>query len=275
MDYLGIMHKAAQEYWRNALADGPCTPFPVLPVAIEDVVVDNKLEHQILLHGTKAHDITPPYLIRAAWALVASRAAYSNDVVFGIVVSGSDELGGAVVTGDAVASPHDDSMVPVRVRMAGDQAVLKYLQGIQQQAQEMVPFESVGLQQIANLCPDNQQACTFQALLDIQTQQGDETAQTQQQKPGINKHALRLTLRLGLDSIMASASFDSRVVSSQTMQNLMQQFDTVLTQLYVATPTQKLMDIQMVTKEDLERIWDWNGSIPASMDRCIHDTHPA
>ena len=76
------------DYWRKALADCDCTPFPALPPSVQQPVADRVMEHQLPQPRKRSLDITTSTLIRAAWALVAGRMTNSDDVVFGVTVSG-------------------------------------------------------------------------------------------------------------------------------------------------------------------------------------------
>ncbi len=60
---------------------------------------------------------------------------------------------------------------------------------------------------------------------------GRETAQR-----WFNTYALVLELQLGLDTITARASFDSRVMKLQTVQGLLERLDFVMQQLDRADP---------------------------------------
>ena len=55
------------------------------------------------------------------------------------------------------------------------------------------------------------------------------------------------------------------------MQKLLEQLESVMRQLDSASPEQKLTEIEMVTQQDLEEIWEWNSTVPASVDRCVHE----
>ncbi len=58
--------------------------------------------------------------------------------------------------------------VPVRACVLGTQLVSAFLQDLQQQSIEMIPYEQTGLHRIAKLRVDAQHACGFQTLLVVQ-----------------------------------------------------------------------------------------------------------
>ncbi len=110
-------------------------------------------------------DTTTSTLVRAAWAIIASRYTNSDDVVFGATVTGRH----APVAGEIEAMIGTTiATVPVRARVWDDQLVSAFLRAMQQQSTEMIPYEQTGLQRISKLGADAQHACGFQTLLVVQ-----------------------------------------------------------------------------------------------------------
>ena len=260
-------------YWRNALADCDCTPFPALPPSVQQPAADGVIEREIPLPRERSSDITTSNLIRASWALVTGRFTNSDDVVFGAAVCGKTASVGGI---DTMAAP-TIATVPVRIKLASDQRVSEYLETVQRQATEMIPFEQAGLQRIAKICPGSQQACMFQTLLIVPPQEKSSTEdllgkwQNGSQQQWSNMYGLMLELQLGVDKITATASFDSRAIEPWTVKKLLERLDYVLRELDGADLEQTLGQIKMVTHQDLEEIWQWNNAVPASVERCVHE----
>ena len=143
--------KKVVDYWQQVLADCNCTPFPALPPSVQQPVADIVIEHQFLLPQRQSLDITTLTLIRAAWALVTSHMTDSDDVLFGVTVSGRNA---PVVGIDEMAGP-TIATAPVRIKVASNQRVSEYLEAEQRQAIDMIPFEQTGWHQIAKTGPDS------------------------------------------------------------------------------------------------------------------------
>ncbi|PVH90313.1 acetyl-CoA synthetase-like protein, partial [Periconia macrospinosa] len=144
--------EASTRYWQGALDDCQATPFPPLPPAVQQPVADAMMDYQCPPLPKEPSDTTTSTLVRAAWAIVAGRHTNSDDVVFGATVTGRN----APVAGiEAMVGP-TIATVPVRVRVRGEQSVPAFLEELQQQATEMIPFEQTGLQRIANRLVNNQ-----------------------------------------------------------------------------------------------------------------------
>ena len=128
-----------------------CTPFPALPPSVQQPVADIVIEHQFLLPQRQSRDITTLTVIRATWSLVTSHMTDSDNVLFGVTVSGRNA---PVVGIDEMAGP-TIATAPVRIKVASNQRVSEYLEAEQRQAIDMIPFEQTGLHQIAKTGPDS------------------------------------------------------------------------------------------------------------------------
>jgi hypothetical protein len=115
-----------EDYWRNALADCDCAPFPALLLSVQQPVADYVMERQIILPKDRSLVITASNLVRAAWALVTGRLTDSEDVVFGVMVSGRYPPVASIEETAALTI----TTLLVRVKFADDQTVCKYLEAV-------------------------------------------------------------------------------------------------------------------------------------------------
>lgn len=265
--------KRAAEYWQKALQGFDTAPFPHPVPSVEEPVADSFVEYSLPSPKNTSGGITTSMLIRAAWALVVGRMANANDVAFGSTLYGRN----AAVAGlDKMVAP-TIATVPVRVRFADTQKVSDYLEAIQQEAAEMIPYEQTGLQQIAGICPEGQNVCQFQTHVVIQPEDSSQGKgllgkwQSGSQEQWFSTYALTLELWLGADRVSASAMFDSRVIEAWVVKKMFQRLEWVIHQLDHATPTQTLSDIEISVADDLEQIWQWNETVPEQVNRCVHD----
>lgn len=263
----------AAEYWQKTLQGFDAAPFPPPVPSVEQPVADSVVEHSFPSPKNTSRGITTSMLIRAAWALVVGRMANANDVAFGSTLYGRN----AAVTGlDKMVAP-TIATVPVRVRFAGTQKVFDYLEAIQQEAAEMIPYEQTGLQKIASISPESQKVCQFQTHVVIQPEDSSQGKsllgqwQSGSQEQWFSTYALTLELWLGADGISASAMFDSRMIEPWVVKKMFQRLEWVIYQLDHATVTQTLSDIEVSLADDLEQIWQWNETVPEQVNRCVHD----
>ncbi|KAL6904028.1 hypothetical protein GGI43DRAFT_399484 [Trichoderma evansii] len=268
--------ESVENYWRNSLANYDHLPFPILPPSVDQPVLDKETRYEITQHR-RFKDITTPNLVRAAWALVSGHMGGSEDVVFGATVSGRNA---PVVGIEAIAAP-TFATVPVRVKLSSTQRATDYLEMVQQQAVDMIPFEQIGLHQISNISLDSQKASAFQTLLVIQPKERsimDDSSYSSlgtwrnNSQQALNTYALILEIHLGEEHVTIEARFDTRVLEPSVVDRLLKQLEFVMHQLDDVRGTQKLLkDITMVAPSDLEQIWGWNGTVPISIEKCAHE----
>lgn len=158
-------------------------------------------------------------MLRAAWGHVTSQMTGSDDVVFGATVSGRN----APVAGIESMAFATIATVPLRLKLNKDQRIVEYLNQVQRQATEMIPYEQTGLQRITQLVsPDARQACTFQTLLVVQPRARTESTKASQlgewttpdQAEWFTTYSLTIEATVSPSQIDIDARFDSRVIES-------------------------------------------------------------
>ncbi|UNI16130.1 NRPS [Purpureocillium takamizusanense] len=266
----------SRRYWQDTLSgcEG-LTPFPSLPPTIKQPMADQTVEYQLPRPQVRSTDrnVTTSTLVRAAWALLISRMTNCPDVVFGITVSGRS----APVTGVETMAAPTFATVPLRVKPDENQTMWDYVDAVQQQSLDMTPHEQIGLQGIAEMSPDGRQACSFQTLLIIHppetgtSQEEYGTWQPIRHQQWFNTYAFLIEVYLGDGSLTVKATFDSRVIQPWAVRKLLERLEFVTRQLEDAEAVDKLADIQVMTPHDLEQIWNWNSTLPAPWDVCVHD----
>lgn len=102
----------------------------------------------------------------------------------------------------------------------------------------MIPFEQTGLQRIAKLGPDTEQACNFQTLLIVQPAeeafQSDDMFGTWEFGSGLQDfttYALMVQCKLAKEGIQITASFDARLVEQWQDKRMLGQLSFVMQQL--------------------------------------------
>ncbi|OSS43873.1 hypothetical protein B5807_11703 [Epicoccum nigrum] len=265
----------AAAYWQTALADCEATPFPALPAAVQQPVAEATVHYQCPALPKTASDMTTSTLIRAAWAILASRYTSSDDVVFGAVVTGRN----APVAGIEMIAGPTIATVPVRLRIERDQTVLAFLEGVQKQATEMIPHEQTGLQRIAKMGPDARHACGFQTLLAVQpvddsfaggSALGEWRGGSELQ--GFTTYGLMVQCTLVSEGVGITASFDERIVERWLVERMLGQLGFVMQQLATAEhETTTVGSIDTLTPGDKQQLWEWNAEVPAAVERCVHE----
>jgi amino acid adenylation domain-containing protein len=147
----------AETFWRSELAGivGPNT-LPVDSGAVQNgAVVESFAESTLSLPAelttairdcARRHHLTLSSLLQGAWAILLSRYSASDDVVFGITVSGRpydlpqvESLVGLLI-----------NTLPVRVKLSDKESSLACLKQIQRRVSSALEYEYCSLKQIQN-----------------------------------------------------------------------------------------------------------------------------
>ncbi|GCB24116.1 nonribosomal peptide synthetase 12 [Aspergillus awamori] len=258
----GQSHERAIEYWRDNLAECDCAPFPSLPSAVQRVKTDSEIAQKLPSINKHTPGVTPAILVRSSCALLLSCMTNSKKVVFGITTSGRS----APVAGiEGIVGPTIATM-PLYVDIQESQTVIEYLATMQQHMTSMIPFEQFGLHNIAKTSSNAHQACMFQTLLIIQPQENGRVDNIfgkweEWHKPEWDDtYALVLEVQLGTGRV--NARFDSSVIRSWIVQDLLEGLNFMIKQLCAAVPNRRIADITPVPPRSLERIWEWNVAVP-------------
>ncbi|KUM62352.1 hypothetical protein ACN42_g4754 [Penicillium freii] len=272
--------KAESDFWASQFAGLEASQFPPLPYSAYQPHPDSHLEHSVRGIHWRTDDVTPSTTIRAVFALLCSRYSDSSDVFFGTVISGRN----APVQGiDIVAAP-TIATLPIRVNIKGDEGIREMLIGLQSQATQMIPYEQSGLSRIQKINDEARQACRFQSFLMIQppeikmdegglfSPQESSPESERDRYRGFSSYAFSVGCTLLEDGIQLQFTFDSEVIDHATVDTMAHHFEHLLRKVASHDVDQEVVnDLEMITAQDLNQIWQWNSRTYESIDRCIHD----
>ncbi|KAK0719022.1 hypothetical protein B0T21DRAFT_295973 [Apiosordaria backusii] len=270
IDYLNnrLDRAGCDTYWREQLDGATGIQFPRLPFEGYQTRADSLLEVDIKLDGRRLPSvpgatITLASVVRAAWALVASQyCSGNNDIVFGETLTGRNA---PIVGVEEIEGPMITT-VPVRVTINRESTVEQYLQTIAEQIVGQIPYEHAGLQHIRKLSDDALQACELRTGFVLHPAAGEVKADEKTPANGLvpagdgeaaqealkfNTYALMLVCSLSADGFFVMASFDSKTVSKDTMERVLEQLRTVVHQLCEGDAKEvKVGDLQCLTDAD-------------------------
>lgn len=271
----------AASFWRSEFTNATKPLFPRLPLPTYQPQADEVFGVSIEEISRMHSDITISTVIRAAWALLLSRYCNSAEVIFGALVTGRHAAipGIERIVGPTIAT------VPVRLISNPEETVVKFLQRVQTQATEMIPFEQTGLAQIRRFSEDAEQACSFQTLLLVEVPQEetkasslfkmtakDEAERENAIADAFSTYALMLICQIRGQSLRLCFSYDSGVVQQPLMKRIAQQLERIIRQLCAEEyQAAKLKDIRTASEQDLQTIWELNKSVPPAVEMCVHD----
>lgn len=273
MKYIKTMDNTTmQDYWRNALNSIESSLFPTLPPSVRHPSADESIDHLLPHPQNQIQNVTISTLIRAAWALVAGKMTDSKDVIFGVTVSGRTA---PVADIEKLIAP-TIATIPIRIIFSNDQTVGDFMREVQQQSIEMIPYEQLGLQQIAKISAPCQHACNFQTLLVIQPQESNTDNLfgrwiNGDQARWFNTYGLVLVAQITSESITMKANFDSRIIDPWVVRQMLRTLEYVIFQLGSVPQENTLHSIEMVSPADLGQISRWNSNLPVAADQSVHE----
>ncbi|KAF2636555.1 acetyl-CoA synthetase-like protein [Massarina eburnea CBS 473.64] len=269
-----------KDFWRKQFAGAQSVLFPTLPSE------DYQPNAQSTVHCTVRDlswprgDFTASTVIRTAWSILAARYTDSNDVTFGVLVTGRQT---SVPGIENLVAPLIAAL-PVRVSFHPEQSTQSLLSQNQKQAIEMIPYEHSDLQEIRRIDPDSDRGSRFSTLLIVQPASGqsdlsDESPFHNDAEPrsaskglgGFNPHALMIMCELvGSSGIRIEMNFDLNIIDVAQMDRIVVQFEHVLRQL-CTSQAQQIKNVETVSQQDLNELWTWNANVPETDSSCVHD----
>ncbi len=199
----------------------------------------------------RQHELTLNTLVQGAVSLLLSHYTRSEEVIFGMTVSGRPaEL------------PEIESMVgvfinvlPMRVRITADEALLAWLRGIQEQQMEMRQYEYTPLAQIARWSDVPRGQPLFETFLSFENypvndtlpQIGDRLSVQQHRTEGKNNYPLRIGVVPG-QQLLIGLTYDSQF-DQEAIREFGELFETLLN-CFVTQPEADLKTLaEMLSRE--------------------------
>nr|POF18032.1 nonribosomal peptide synthetase dtxs1 [Quercus suber] len=286
----GLDTTQASEYWGTQLTAAIRPVFPRERAAFASSLpsTSGSVHRKIVFASQTSSSITMATILRAAWAIVLARYNdNTDDITFGAAVAGRQ----APVNGiESMVGPVI-STVPVRVKLPRQQPVAQFLRDVQAQGAEMIPFEQMGLQNIAKLGSDAREACAFSTLFVIQPRtmfsstgnsllvmpSADLSAVTEIDLATYFTYPLVAQCHLGDRDVVLQLIYDSAMLSAGQLETMARQYEHVIEQLlffqHDDASAATLDDVDVCGPSDLAQVLQWNDreQQPVVVDACVHD----
>lgn len=225
-------------FWLSKLTGFQAPTFPSFPTNEYRPSADSFSEHHIRF-CKKASNITTSTIIRGSWAIVLASYTRSFEVIFGAYIAGRN----APVAGIESIAAATLANVPMRVLIKPNKPVRKFLQELQDQAIEMIPFEHMGVPNIAKLSADARAACQFQNMLVVQPHPGSPHTLNGGSFPGniisgprvdaaarktFNPYGLLFECTITGDGTFVKTSFDANMLRPYDIHKVVADFECTL-----------------------------------------------
>ncbi|ESZ91233.1 non-ribosomal peptide synthetase [Sclerotinia borealis F-4128] len=259
--------KASELYWKKELLEIEAPTFPTRADASREQGKIQRTELRVELAHRET--FTSTTLVRAALAILISKYSNTEDIVFGTVLSGRD----AAIDGiDTMIGP-TFSTVPIRIQINGQHSIEEFLEQIQKQSLNMMPYEGFGLQNISKLARDTEVACGFQTLLI--TQPPDDALDlgdikvTYDEFSDAGTYPLTIDCKFESGTAIFQAFFDSSVLESASVELFLSQLDNIIQQFHSAPLNEDIKNLDLMGPADTALIWNWNSQYPPAIDKRV------
>jgi brevianamide F synthase len=261
----------AHSFWAQEFNDFQAVMFPVSPRR-SPASPHWELRSQQTTLAESDMDWTLANKIKLAWALAISCQTHSNDVVYGLTVSGRNA---PVPEIDRIAGP-TFATFPFRTKLHDEISVEDMLIKMRQHDISIMPFEHTGLRRIAESSSDAALACAFQNLLTVRLQ-------SLQIPPGALIHVpenkdhdfkfasypLSVVAQQQGKSLEVKAVFNSHIMAPDRAETLLEQFDTFL-QRVLREPGAKMKDLRSQIPPEWQQLAEINTKTLPQL-HCLHD----
>ncbi|AUX48175.1 peptide synthetase [Sorangium cellulosum] len=288
---------ADEPFWRGALSGfSAATPLPLERAAGEarearEALTEGKSGYGAklvslsepatarLVRFAQQHHVTLSTLVQAAWALLLSRAARSDDVVFGVTVAGrSAPLAGI----DAMVGLFINTL-PLRVAVPQAATVTGWLRDLLRTTTELGPHEHTPLSQTRAFSAVPAGQPLFESLLVFENYPTDP--RTQQGLPGLavrdvafadqTNYPLTLIALPG-NRLQLCLSYDRQRFDEETASRLLGLVEVALGQL-VRRPEARVGELSLLGELESRRVvTEWNATErPYPGERLVHELFEA
>jgi amino acid adenylation domain-containing protein len=267
---------AAEAYWRGALAglEGPTRlgierPAPPEPPRHEDygreAVTLSPEETEALRAAGRRHKLTPNTLLQGAWAILLSRYAATDDVVFGATVSGrpADLPGVEAMVGLFI------NTVPVRARVDADAPLLGWLHALQDAQAESRQHGHAPLVDVHGWSGVPRDRPLMESLLVFENYPSSEGGGGEEpsllviggESPERTTYPLTVVVSPDGPALQLRATFDARILPPADVRRVLGHLSGLLSAILegIERPDVLLRDLSMATDEDRALAASWSG----------------
>lgn len=168
IDYTRKINKEqAETFWRDRLQDVeiPRLTFFKEPGLRKTGKLDTfHMDTSVDISVLRGSSVTITSILKGAFGFILARHMGCEEVCFGSTTSGRMAPVGGI---HSLAAP-TIATIPTVVKVDMGASCISWLKDIQKSTLEAVPYEQIGLHQIAKVCDTAQYLCDFPCILDIQ-----------------------------------------------------------------------------------------------------------
>lgn len=249
----------ARTFWRKQLLQAPIPSFPTIPTDTTQIADRSCITHFMDASKFAKPGVTATILARAGLGLLLSQYENSEHIVFGNTLHGRSSLPSELhsVLGPTLAT------LPVRVKVDRQETVSQFLTNLQDQFIATIPYEQYGLLRIRDIDHDTRASAAFRVLLIVQNPDSapsiGDNIEGREAFRCLHEYPLVITITPQSTRVKMYWTFDETCLSEDQVRPLASQFEQALTQLCSVPDSTRLCDLDLASKCDKTRFFDWNS----------------
>lgn len=258
-----VSSQVTRLFWRDYLKGAHLTEFPEISKPSNGIFHALACK-KVCLKNVRAsvEAISLATMLKAAWAIVTSRYTRSDDVLFGVVLTGRN----ISVTGIEQITGPTAATLPLRVKLQSQWTSKNLLESVHSQLIGLIPHQHFGLQNLSGICNE---ACHVRSLLVVHLEQEKLNEETEkfitlkdfESERGVTAGQpypliLKCTIRRN-SNIDVEWWFDPDVLPPQQMELVSQQYIVTIHHL-TNNSDMAIGDISIFSAYDLDLLRRWS-----------------
>ncbi len=233
---------------------------------------------EALQSTARQHHLTMNTLVQGAWAVLLSRYSGTNDVVFGVTVSGRPPslAGSEFMIGMFI------NTLPVRVRIKAGDLLVPWLQRLQEHQLDLRQYEYSPLIQIQGWSEIPRGRSSFESIVvfenypvstSLQQSKAGDKSLTIRQVHSVENTNYPLTVVAVMEGseLVLQIGYDTTIFDGPTIRRMSTHLQTLLEGM-ATNPAQRVLDLPMLTAEERRQILvEWNETATRyGLPCCFH-----
>ena len=254
--------KEHDAFWREYLGSASVFDYPRIPLDAAHQITTSATKSSSFTidihHLATSNSLSPATILYAAVAIVLGAHSGTEDVIFGLTLSGRSVLVDDI---DDMMGPTITTL-PFRTTLNKSVSITEYFEQVQEAVLNLIPHQHYGLQKIKKVASGAAKACDFRTLVVVQPADqtaGDDTLFEKIRSSNDDLGNIPLTLEFIFEKhqIRVECAYDLAYIPDPELDVLVSHLGCVLQAFNRMKPSSKLSRVRLADDYELSRIHEW------------------
>ncbi|KAG5930353.1 NRPS protein, partial [Claviceps africana] len=223
-----------------------------------------------------SQSVTPASIFQSAWALLLSIYTGNSSVCFGYIASGRDlPVDGIEQSVNAYAN-----MLICRSNVSRTLTSYQFIQELHDQVLEDLDFQHCSLADIQHDLQFSSENPLFNTILSFQKDGADDAKDinigdlifVDMDHEDPIEYDISFDITYGTRQLTLSLDYRMSCLTPAQAKGVLSMLETIIASMVGdKTMSNSLAAIETVSQADLEQIWNWNSSVPETVEYLVHD----